>query len=54
MRFWLRTLMQVKFNHVNKIEARYKVLRLNERLSEVHLLRLFAAFRELPLLYLRT
>ena len=29
-RFWLRTL-----THVNKIETRYKVLRLNVKLSEV-------------------
>ena len=27
--FWLRTLTQVNFNHVNKIDAKYKVLRLN-------------------------
>ena len=35
MRFWLRTLTHVNFNHVNKIETRYKVLRLNVKLSEV-------------------
>ena len=34
MRFWLRTLMYVNFNHVNNIEVRYKVLRLNVKLSE--------------------
>ena len=54
MRFWLRTLMQVKFNHVHKIEARYKGLRLNLKLSEVLLLRLRATFHTLPLFYLRT
>ena len=42
-RFWLRTLT-VNFNHVNKIEAGYKVLRLNVNLSEVLLLRLRATF----------
>ena len=42
-RFWLRTLT-VNFNHVNKIEARYKVLRLNVNLSEILLLRLRATF----------
>ena len=26
---WLRTLTHVNFNHVNKIDAKYKVLRLN-------------------------
>ena len=34
MRFWLRTLTRVNFNHVNKIEVRYKVLRLNVKLSK--------------------
>ena len=34
-RFRPRTLSHVNFNHVNKIEARYKVLRLNVKLSEV-------------------
>ena len=48
-RFWLRTLMHVNFNHVIKIEARYKVLRLNVKLSEVLLLRLRATFHKLPL-----
>ena len=38
-RFWLCTLTQVNFNHVNKIEARYKLLRLNEKLSDILLLR---------------
>ena len=42
------------FNHVNKIEARYKVLRLNMKLSKVLLLRLRATFHTLPLFYLRT
>ena len=53
-RFWLRTVMHVNFNHVNKIEAGYKVLRLNVKLSEVLLLRLRATFHKLPLFYLRT
>ena len=53
-RFWLRTVMHVNFNHVNKIEAGYKVLRLNVKLSEVLLLRLRATFHTLPLFYLRT
>ena len=44
----------VNCNHVNKIEARYKVLRLNAKLSEVILLRLRATFRILLLFYLRT
>ena len=44
----------LKFNHVNKIEARYKVLRLKVKLSEVLLLRLRATFHTLPLFYLRT
>ena len=34
-RFWLRTLTHVNFNRVNKIEAKYKVLRLNVKLREV-------------------
>ena len=38
MRFWLHTLMHINFNHVNKIKARYKVLRINVKLSEVLLL----------------
>ena len=54
MDFWLRTLTQVNFHHVNKIEARYKVLRLNVKLSEVLLLRLRATFHTLPLFYLQT
>ena len=40
MRFWLRTLSHVNFNHVNKIEVRYRVLRLNVKLSEFLLSRL--------------
>ena len=35
---------QINFNHVNKIEARQKVLSLNEKLSEVQRLRLRATF----------
>ena len=46
--------MQVNFNQVNKIEARYKLLRLNVKLSEILLLRLRATFHTLPLFYLRT
>ena len=42
------------FNHVNEMEARYKVPSLNEKLSEVQLLRLRATFHALPLFYLRT
>ena len=38
--FWLRTLTHVNFNHVNQIEVRHKVLRLNVKLSEFLLLRL--------------
>ena len=53
-RFWLRKLTHVNFKHVNKIEARYKVWRLNVKLSEVLLLRLRATFHTLPLFYLRT
>ena len=52
--FWLRTLTHVTFNHVNKIEARYKVLRLNVKLNEVLLLRLRAAFDTLPVFHLLT
>ena len=44
----------LNFNHVNKIEARYKVLRLNMKLREVLLLRLCATFHTLPLFYLPT
>ena len=44
----------LNFNHINKIEARYKVLRLNMKLSKVLLLRLRATFHTLPLFYLRT
>ena len=44
MRFWLRTL-----KHINKLEARNKVLRLNVKMSEVLLLRLRATFQTLPL-----
>ena len=43
--------MQVNFNHVNKIEARYKLLRLNVKLSEILLLRLRATFHTLPLFF---
>ena len=45
--FWLSTLTQVSFNHVNNIEARYKVLRLNVKLSEVLRLRLRTTFHTL-------
>ena len=44
----------LNFNHINKIEARYKVLRSNVKLSEVLLLRLCVTFHTLPLFYLRT
>ena len=44
-------LTHVNFNHVNKVEARYKVLRLNAKLSEVLLLRLRATFHTLPLFF---
>ena len=47
-------LTHVNFNHVNKIEATYKVWRLNVKFSEVLLLRLRATFHALPLFYLRT
>ena len=50
-------LTHVNFNHVYKVEARYKVskvLRLNVKLSEFLLLRLRATFHTLPLFYLRT
>ena len=53
-RFWLRTLTRVNFNNVNNIEARYNVLRLNVKLSEVQLLRLRATVHALSLFYLRT
>ena len=43
-----------KFNHINKIEAGYKVLRLKVKLNEVLLLRLRATFHAVPLFYLRT
>ena len=36
--FWLCMLTHINFNPVNKIEARYKVLRRNVKLSEVLLL----------------
>ena len=39
--FWLRTLTHVNFNHLNKMEGRYKVLILNVNLSEVLLSRLY-------------
>ena len=48
------TLKHVNFNHVNKMEARYKALRLNMKLREVLLLRLPATFHPLPLFHLRT
>ena len=51
--FWLRTLTHVNFNHVNKIDAKYKVLRLNVKWSEFLLLCLRATFYTLPLFYLR-
>ena len=44
---------QVNFNHVNKIEARQKVLSLNEKLSEVQLLRLRATFHACLILVAR-
>ena len=44
----------VNFNHVNKKEARRKVLSLNEKLSEVQLLRLRANYHTSPLFYLGT
>ena len=43
----------VNFNDVNKIKARYKVLSLNVKLTEVLLLRLHATFHALPLFYFR-
>ena len=43
-----------KYNHVNKKDARYKVLSLNVKLSEVQLLSLRATFHALPLFYWRT
>ena len=52
-RFWLCTLTQVNFNHVNKIEARCKLFRLNVKLNEILLLRLRASFHTLPVFYLR-
>ena len=51
-RFWLCTLTQVNFNHVNKIDARCKLFRLNVKLSEILLLRLRATFHTLLLFYL--
>ena len=44
---------QVNFNHVNKIEARQKVLSLNEKLSEVQRLRLRATFHACLILVAR-
>ena len=38
MPFWLCTLTHINFNPVNKIDARYKVLRRNVKLSKVLLL----------------
>ena len=43
----------VNFNHINKIEARYKLFRLIVKLSEILLLRLRATFQTLPLFYLQ-
>ena len=43
-----------KYNDVNKKDARYKVLSLNMKLSEVQLLSLRATFHALPLFYWRT
>ena len=43
-----------KFNHVNKLEARHKVLRINMKLSKVLLLSLRATFHTEPLVYLQT
>ena len=51
-RFWLRTVTHENFNHVNKVEARYKVLRLNVKLSEVLFLCSHATFHTLPLSFL--
>ena len=48
VRFWLCMLMHINCNHINKIEARYKVL------SEVLLLSLRATFHTEPLVYLQT
>ena len=42
------------YNHVNKKDARYKVLSLNVKLSEVQLLSLRATFHALPLFFWRT
>ena len=52
--FWLYMLMLINFNHINKIEARYKVLKISVKLSEVLLLSLFATFHTEPLVYLQT
>ena len=41
------------FNHINKIEPRYKVLSLKVKLIEIQLLSLRATFHALPLYYLR-
>ena len=54
VRFWLCLLMHINFNHVNKTEARYKVLRINMKLCEVLLLSLRATFHTKPLVYLQT
>ena len=51
-RFCLRTLSTENLSHVDKIEAIYKMLRVNVKLSEVLLLRLRATFHALPLFYL--
>ena len=53
MRFWLRTLTHVNFNHVNQIEVRHQVL--NVKLSEFYAYIIVrAAFHTWPLFYLRT
>ena len=39
------------YNHVNKKDARYKVLSLSVKLNEVQLLTLRATFHALPLFY---
>ena len=54
VRFWLCVLMHINCNHINKLEARYKVLRINMKLSEVLLLSLRATFHTEPLVYLQT
>ena len=41
----------VNLNYVNRREAKYKVLSINVKLSEVQILRLRATFHALPLFY---